>query len=321
MEELDGSKIRSRVQLLEEGERPTRFFFKLERERFERNIVSSIFNSDDVEVFTREEIERAHVRFYSNLFFDEPIDAGSLSLDELTNSVKSLNTGKPPGSDGLSVEFYLHFWETLGPLLLRVSNQCFSDGELCGSMKGSVTRLIFKKRGDIKHLKNWRSISLLNVDYGIISKAIISRLSKGLEYIVHADQTCSVPDRSILSNVTRLRDVLDYIQRTDESAILVILDQEKAFDRVNRSFLLHLLQIYGFGPEFCRWISTFYNSAFTQIILNGWLSQRISLARGVRQGDPLSPLLYVLCVEVLASLIRRCPGVEGFLLPDARGRG
>ena len=115
-------------------------------------------------------------------------------------------------------------------------------------------------------------------------------------------------------------DVLDYIQRTDESAILVILDQEKAFDCVNRSFLLHLLQVYGFGPEFCRWISTFYNGAITQIILNGWLSQRISLARGVRQGEPLSPLLYVLCIEVLASLIRRCPGVEGFLLPGARGR-
>ena len=343
LEKLDGSKIRSRVQWLEEGERPTRFFFKLERERFERNIVSSILNSDDVEVFTREEIERAHVRFYSDLFTDEPIDAffkqrclesvekslsppqrasceGSLSLDELTNSVKSLNTGKSPGSDGLSVEFYLRFWETLGPLLLRVSNQCFSDGELCGSMKGSVTRLIFKKRGDIKHLKNWRPISLLNVDYKIISKAITSRLSKVLEYIVHPDQTCSVPGRSIFSNVTLLHDVLDYIQRTDESAILVSLDQEKAFDRVNRSFLLHLLQVYGFGPEFCRWISTFYNGAFMQIILNGWLSQRISLARGVRQGDPLSPLLYVLCVEVLASLIRRCPGVEGFLLPGARGR-
>ena len=135
-------------------------------------------------------MKKLNVRFCSDLFTDEPIDAffkqrclesvekslsppqralceGSLSLDELTNSVKSLNTGKSPESNGLSVEFYLHFWETLGPLLLRVSNQCFSDGELCGSMKGSVTRLIFKKRGDIKHLKNWRPISLLNVDYKI----------------------------------------------------------------------------------------------------------------------------------------------------------
>ena len=87
-------------------------------------------------------------------------------------------------------------------------------------MKGSVTRLIFKKHSDRKSLKNWRPISLLNVDYKIISKVITSRLANVIEFIVHSDQTCSVPGRSIFSNITLLRD------------ILVSLDQEKAFDRV-----------------------------------------------------------------------------------------
>ena len=123
--------------------------------------------------------------------------------------------------------------------------------ELCPSMKGSVTRLIFKKRGDIKHLKNWRPISLLNVDYKIISKANTLRLSEVLDHIVLPDQTCSVPGRSIFSDITLLRDVLDYIQRTDESAIFISLHQEKAFYRVNRSFLLKLLQVYSFGHDFC----------------------------------------------------------------------
>ena len=100
-------------------------------------------------------------------------------------------------------------------------------------MKGSVTKLIFKKRGDRKSLKNWRPISLLNVDYKIISKVITSRLANVIEFIVHSDQTCSVPGRSIFSNVTLLRDIMDFIQQTDECAILVSLDQEKAFDRVN----------------------------------------------------------------------------------------
>ena len=214
----------------------------------------------------------------------------------------------------------MHFWEILGPLLLRVANQCFTDGELCESMKASVTRLIYKKRGDIKNLKNWQPIPLLNVDYKIISKGITTRLSNVIEYIVHPDQTCSVPGRSIFSNLSLLRDSLDYIQRTDESAILVSLDQEKAFDRVNRSFLLKLLAVYGFGPDFCRWISTFYNRAFMQIILNNWLTAEISLERGVRQGDPLSPLLYVLCAEVLATLVCSSPEIEGFLLPGAKGQ-
>lgn len=323
--------IPSKVRWFKEGEKPTRFFFKLEHERIQWNYISSILNSDGIEV-----------RFYSDLFSEEPVDAcckqscltgiekhlsfsqqqaceGFLTLQELTESVKSLNLGKSPGSDGLSAEPYLHFWETLGPLLLRVANQCFSDGDLCDSMKGSVTRLIFKKRGDIKDLKDWHPISLLNVDYKIISKAITSRLSSVIDCIVHADQTCSVPGRSIFSNVTLLRDITDYIQQTDECAILISLDQEKALDRVNCTFLLQLLEVYGFGTDFCRWVSTLYQDAFMQIIIKDRLSPEILFQRRVRQGDPLSPLLYILCVEVLASLIRSSPEIESFLLPGANG--
>ena len=117
-----------------------------------------------------------------------------------------------------------------------------------------------------------------------------------------------------------LRDVLDYIELTDETGILVSLDQEKAFDRVDRAFLLTLLRPFGFGPDFCRWISTFYAGANMQIILNGWLTGPIFLQRGVRQGDPLSPLMYVLCVEVLACLIRNSKRIRGFLLPGAKGK-
>lgn len=95
-------------------------------------------------------------------------------------------------------------------------------------MKGSITRLILKKHGNIKNLKNWRPIPLLNVDYKIISKVPTSHLAKVIESIAHSDQTCSVPGRSIFSNFTLLHDITD-LQETDECAILVSLDQEKAF--------------------------------------------------------------------------------------------
>ena len=179
--------------------------------------------------------------------------------------------------------------------------------------------LIYKKRGDIKNLKNWRPISLLNVDYKIISKVLTPRLAKVLESIVNPDQTYPVPGRRVFSNITLLRDIIDSIQETDECAILVSLDQEKAFDRVDRTFLLQLLEIYGFGSDFCRWITTLYDDAFMRIIINDCLSSKVCLQLGVRQGDPLSPLLYVICVKVLASLIRRSPETEGFLLPGDSG--
>ena len=340
---IEGVKIRSRCQWFEEGEKPSRYFFSLERERIEKNHLSSILDSDGNEVFTREEIESAHVRFYTDLFSPEAIDSeckqtlldeiasflsdsdrdiceGTLALSELTASVKSLNNNRAPGPDGLTVEFYAKFWDLLGPLLLDVINFCFSECELCGSMKSSATRLVFKKRGDVKNLKNWRPISLLNVDYKICSKAITLRLSKVLDSIIVCDQTCSIPGRSISSNIVTLRDTLDYIEKTGETGILVSLDQEKAFDRVDRVFLMDLLSRFGFGPDFCNWLKTFYTDASMQIILNGWLTQKIPLLRGVRQGDPLSPLLYILCVEVLACQIRNSPNIKGFLLPGAKGR-
>ena len=341
--DLEGVKTRSRAQWLEEGEKPTPFFFKLERERAERNSLSSILNSDGIEVFSRDEIERAHVLFYANLFSPEPIDDsckqqllrgfssslseadctlcdGEFTLTKLAESLVGLSLNKSPGPDGFTVEFFSKIWHLLGPYFLQVARECLRDGVLPQSMKGSATRLIYKKRGDRRDLKNWRPISLVNVDYKILSKVLTTRLSRVLSSVVHPDQTCSVPGRSISSNVVMLRDILDYIERTDEAAILVSLDQEKAFDCVDRSFLSDLLCHLGFGPIFRKWVYILYEGAFMQIILNGWLTEGIPLRRGVRQGDPLSPLLYVLCVEALACQIRNCPEIRGFLLPGARGR-
>lgn len=97
---------------------------------------------------------------------------GAVSLAELTAALKFMNSIKAPGSDGFTAEFYTKFWGLLGPLLLRVINVCFYDGCLPESMNVSLTRLVYKKRGNIRDLKNWRPISLLNVDYKICSKAI-----------------------------------------------------------------------------------------------------------------------------------------------------
>ena len=98
--------------------------------------------------------------------------------------------------------------------------------------------------------KNWRPISLLNTDYKLASKAITECLKNVMSSIVHQDQTCGVVGRSIFSNLHLIRDVLDMIDKTNETGILVTLDQEKAFDRVDHEFLMRTLYKFGFGPDF-----------------------------------------------------------------------
>lgn len=233
--EIERVKTRSRVCWIEEGEKPTRYFFRLEQEHFQKNRIISMHNCSGMEVTSRADLEKVHVDFYSKLFSPEDVDMacqhhlssqlnvqltsdesasceGPVFLQEILDSIKSLSLSKSPGPDGFTLEFYLHFLHLLAPLLCRLYNHCFLDEKLPVSLCTSVTRLIFKKRGDIKDLKNWRPISLLNTDYKILATIITPRLSCVMSSLVDLDQTCSFPGRSITSNVTLLCEMLDYIE-------------------------------------------------------------------------------------------------------------
>ena len=276
------------------------------------------------ELFSHDHIDlRSQCALFSYVIsrLSEPEQAsceGPLSLAEASQALCLSNRNKTPGPGGLLVEFYAHFWQKLGEVLVLVFNLAIVQGDLLSSMKASVTRLVHKK-DDKRNLKNWRPISLLNADYKICSKAISLRLAKVLGSIVDPDQTCSVPGRSISSNLVLLRDTLAFIKCTNEKGILVSLDQEKAFDRLDRTFLLNLLELFGFGPLFRTCIANLYKGSYMQVLVNDFLSDPIPLARGVRQGDALSPMLYILCVEVLTCKIRATKEIEGFLLPGAGG--
>ena len=195
----------------------------MEQTQIWKSRIHAIYDANGVEVSSQAEIARAHVDLYPNLFSEKPIDLdkksdllssltnslsadqsmsceGQITLEEITNAVKGLNSSKLPGPDGLSAEFYVKFWDLLGPYLVQVFNSCFLNSKMCDSMKVSHTRVIFKK-GDAKNLKNWRPMSLLNVDYKICSKALSLWLAKVLEFIASPDQTCSVPGRNITSTL------------------------------------------------------------------------------------------------------------------------
>ena len=142
-----------------------------------------------------------------------------------------------------------------------------------------------------------------------------------IHFVVDQCQTCGVPGRFIGDSVAFLRDVVDYATSTNTPVAILSLDQEKAFDRVDWSFLHATLARMGFGPSFISWVNLFYASPQSAVKFNGHMTPFFDLSRGVRQGCPLSPLLYVLCAEVLACAIRTNPAISGLTLPTVEAAG
>ncbi|MCP3925856.1 MAG: reverse transcriptase family protein, partial [Desulfobacterales bacterium] len=134
--------------------------------------------------------------------------------------------------------------------------------------------------------------------------------------IVSEDQTCSVPKRSILSNGHILRDLIYYAENENLPAALLSLDQMKAFDRVNWNFLFKTLESFGFGPQFISYIKTLYNNIASCVKVNGFISAPFTLERGVRQGCPLSPLLYIIVSEIFAISVRKNKNITGITIKN-----
>ena len=177
---------------------------------------------------------------------------------------------KSPGSDRLPAEFYNFCLDEIGEALVEILNFCYNRSLLSESMRLAIISLLYKK-GNIELLKNWRPISLLNVDYKISSKAFANRLQLILPSILNSDQTCSVPGRSIFENLMLARDSIDYCQEKKLPLALIKIDQEKAFDRVNWDFLLKVLERMNFGPKFMCFIKTMYTDVSCQISNNSYL--------------------------------------------------
>ncbi|CAM2098171.1 unnamed protein product [Caretta caretta] len=213
-------------------------------------------------------------------------------------------TNKSPGMDGLTVEFYRAFWDILGPDLVIVWAESLQSGVLPLSCRRAVLALLPKK-GDLRDLRNWRPVSLLSTDYKIVAKAISLRLGSVMADVVHPDQTYTVPGRSIFDNLFLVRDLLELGRRDGLSFVLLSLDQEKAFDRVDHGYLLSTLQAFGFGPQFVSFLRVLYASAECLVRLNWTLTEPVSFGRGVRQGCPLSGQLYALAIEPFLCLLRR----------------
>ena len=248
---------------------------------------------------------------------EQSLCEGELTEGECKRALDAMATGKSPGLDGLPAEFYQRFWSLLGTDFVDVINFAYNHGQLSPSQRSGVITLIHK-RGDRLDMKNWRPITLLCADYKIVAKAIANLLLGVIAKVTHSDQTCGVPGRNSLESVRLLKDVVFHANQNRKAAAIISLDQEKAFDRVEWGYLSRVLQTMNFGQSFQKWVFLLYSNIFSCILINGETTEFFSVSRGVRQGCPLSPLLYVLVAETIASAIRADRFIDSYILPNGR---
>ena len=338
--QIDGHMVRIKTQpKLEHGEPNIAFFAGLEKKSAQKKCIQQLKGRDGVTKTNTEDIINIANDFYTDLFDTKPTDSQTadkllrnirkkvssgdkatlddvITKKELELAVMKLQKGKSPGPDGIPAEFYQTFWSRIQDMYLDFVNSV-KVHYFPGEKNTSVTTIIYKNRGDPYLLINYRPIALMNVDVKILTKLLSMRLAKVLPSIIHESQS-AVYGRTIGNTVHMVRDIIDLANREDEGAALLFLDQEKAFDRVNHTFLSKVLQGFGFGSSFVHWINILYANASTQIDVNGFLTSGIRLKSGVRQGCPLSPLLYVLVIEILALQLRANPNIIGFTIEGER---
>ncbi len=231
-------------------------------------------------------------------------------MEEITEVIKGLKLGSSPGSDGITNAFYKKYWEQIGTDFHGVVNEIIENGEMCSSQYLGVIILLYKA-GERENLKNWRPITLLNSDYKIIEKVIAKRTKTVLKSIINEDQKGYLEGRDIGENVRMTEDVIYYCEKYEQPGAVIYIDQSKAFDRVEWKWLDLVMKKYGFGNKYIRWISTLYKYARSTIFTNGYMSGTFPITRGVRQGSPLGPYLYILQNEPFAESIRKDKTIHG----------
>ena len=235
---------------------------------------------------------------------DEPFN-----INEIRQAISTLENNKSPGNDGLTAEFYKTF-TFLQHDLKELYEEILAIRRMPESIRQAVITCIYKE-GKMEDITNWRPLSLLNYDYKILTtKLLANHLQNSLADVISAEQTAAIKGRTIIENLQLNRDIISLANINELEASIITLDQ-KAFDRVDRNFLFKALRKFGYGPKIVSMIQAIYNNIEAQITVNGNMSQSFPVGNGLKQGCPLSMILYIILAEVTIVNILKNPNIKG----------
>jgi hypothetical protein len=321
---------KSRVLWLKEGDRNTKFFHRMANSHRRNNFIGCL-NIEGTVTSDPKEVEEGIVQYYKHLYCEStpwrptlnglPFktlvseEANSLILpfgeDEVLEAVRCMSGDKAPGPDGFTMAFYQACWGVVKTDVMRVMHYFHQYGTFAKSLNATFVVLIPKKAGAIQ-MKDFRPISLVGSMYKIISKVLANRLKGVLGGLLSQSQNAFIQGRQILDSVLIASECVDSRVRDGTPGVLCKLDLEKAYDHVNWDFLLALLHRCGFPETWRKWIYFCISTVRFSVMVNGSSCGFFESSRGLRQGDSLSPLLFVVVMEALNRLLMRAE--EGHLL-------
>ena len=331
---------KSRETWLKEGDRNTGFFHRTANARMRRNYIKSI-SINGRKLAKEEEIKVGLVEAFQNLFSDpggwnpslpdlEINEIGSkesarleenFSEEEIWNAISGLNSDKAPGPDGFPIAFWIFSWEFVKEEVLGFFREFHDQCRFVKNLNATFLVLIPKKQ-TIEDFKDLRPISLVGGLYKILAKVLANRIKRVLDKVISKSQNAFVKGRQILDAVLIANELVDSTMRRKEQGMVCKLDIEKAYDSISWEFLYQVMNRMGFGTRWLSWIKWCISTASFSVLFNGSPAGFFPSSKGLRQGDPLSPYLFVIGMEALSCLINRA--VEGNYFAGSRivvGRG
>ena len=211
---------------------------------------------------------------------------------------------KAPGLDGFPAEFYQFFWNLIKDDLMTLFLE-FHKGELPLYSLNFGTIILLHKCSDAATIQQYKSICLLNVSFKIFTKALTNRVSGVADKVIGPTQSAFIPGRNVMEGTVILHETIHELHRKKQSGVILKIDFEKAYDKVKWSFVQQTLRMKGFSLEWCNWITTIMIGGHVGIKVNDQVGANFLTHKGLRQGDPLSPVLFNIVADMLAILINR----------------
>ena len=226
------------------------------------------------------------------------------SIKEIKEAFWSMKPYKAPGSDGLHADFFQRFWLIVGDSVRKEVEKVFIERKVPKYLNNTHIVLIPKIQGP-KTIGNYKPISLCKSVYKIITKILVAKIRPHLDKLVSPCQTTFIPGRRGVDNAIIVQELIHTIGRTKGSkgTLAIKIDLEKTYDKIEWSFIREMLTLFYFPENLIKLIMSCITSMSTSLLLNGGSLDPFLPSRGIRQGDPLSPYLFILCMEFLGHLI------------------